>query len=98
MPAPDTRPPDAYSTTGTSPPVAQLTFPPELVAVIADAVAERLGDRQPAGYLNTRSAASYLDVPVSTVQAEVRARRLEPVQRRRRMLFTRDALDAWARG
>lgn len=75
-----------------------LAVPHELVDAIADAVVERLAASTPAdtpaGYMNTENAAAYLDAPVSRIHDLVRDGRLHPLRDGRRLLFTREDLDA----
>jgi excisionase family DNA binding protein len=95
----DHRPPSPYSTTGTSPPTILFQLPPELIADIASALAERPSEAAPESpYLNTNEAAEYLRAPTSRVHDLVQRGHLTPHKDGRRLLFTREQLRAYVEG
>jgi hypothetical protein len=57
---------------------------------------------QPEGFLNTDSAARYLDTTAEGIRSAVKQGKLNPARRgtgrNARLLFKRDQLDAYARG
>jgi excisionase family DNA binding protein len=69
----------------------------ELVERIAQRAAEIVADRQPnaSTWLNTESAAKYIDAPVSRVHDLVGLGRIVPRRDGRRLLFRRQDLDAY---
>lgn len=73
-----------------------VELPAELVAQIAEAVAERLADATaPSPYLNTNEAAEYLRAPVSRMHDLRQRGELVPSLDGRRLLFKRVDLDAY---
>jgi excisionase family DNA binding protein len=69
----------------------------ELRLIVREEVARALEIGGAGGYLNAKSAASYLDTSPDAIKSMVRDGKLEPVRRQPRMLFTRDELDRWVR-
>lgn len=79
-------------------PGLHLTFPPELLDLIADRVADRLADRlEPTsaeGYLTAEQAAEYLAAPIGRVRYLTRTGELRCYRDGRRVLYRRRDLDA----
>jgi excisionase family DNA binding protein len=76
---------------------ARLDLPPELVEAVAGRVAELLADRLDAAsrpYLDVDEAAAYLRCSPQRIYDLVSAGRLRPHRDGRRVLLTREALDA----
>ena len=75
-----------------------LIVPPELLDAIATRVAEMVAERLGAeadGYLNTESAAAYLDTTPDRIRDLVEAGHLPCHRDGRRLLVTRADLDAY---
>jgi excisionase family DNA binding protein len=77
-----------------------IQVPADFMDALADAMVARAGDARADddGYLNTESAARYLDAPVSRVHDLVQRGVLVPHKDGRRLLFTRAQLRAHVEG
>ena len=65
----------------------------EVRLIVREEVAQALEIGGAGGYLNAKSAASYLDTSSDAIKSMVRDRKLRPIRRRPYMLFTREELD-----
>jgi hypothetical protein len=65
----------------------------ELRLLIREELARALEIGGAGGYLNVKSAATYLDTSSDAIKSMVRDGKLEPMRRKPYMLFTRQELD-----
>jgi excisionase family DNA binding protein len=73
-----------------------IELPPELVERIARRAADLVAERSHASpWLNTQSAAEYLDCPPSRIHDLRALRKLTPRKDGSRLLFRREDLDAY---
>lgn len=78
---------------------AELDIPleDEMRLLVREEVQRALEIGGAGGYLNTRSAATYLDTTPEAINSMVRDKKLTPIRRKPYRLFTREELDRWVR-